>query len=838
MRTAKHLLGAVAVVAALGAAPASAQTPLSYKIRTVSGGKEVITNALIGVPALVNPDGGLLPELTVELLPNGTSGLILEVIALRQIPVQVEAIVPIPGTTRSVALGYDASRSTAPLLVHQSASTAGGDLAYDFTLLGAQTGIAMRGTLSGDGKATSASLAFPDAVPLTGRASSSTAGAVQTVQATAAPSVRGVVTAGLTDGDARKTLSADVTALPSKTTVEIERDAADEIKRVGYTASSVVQSVDVTAEDRRGADLVTHAVAHLRNVPAVATLTRNGSRLDFDAPAATPDWTAEVGLASKRLVALDGREAYVKAMDVAGARSAAFKLAGVRHAAVDTGSPLQVELEHEPKPLHASILKDTLSLEGDVPTPPRKLRVTFDKETKSGTVDAFGQPIGNVKLTGHDDAGIASGATELLLDVGGVPPFLRFGAGNPTPRVGTRKFEEEIEEEIAGDGGGGGSVPPDVINPPPPIQPPVTKQFFVEGWSSAEAAATPEAEPDAAIASAVFRLSSEVNPTSDHDQALLDDADTAGLLLEDTSARFLAFGRIDQLREVRVKTVRDSRTKKAFVAVDSSTSKPVRVGFFRQPTFNGPVEKTTASLPKLPKDLSLDLVTLTQDITSSKTDLHYRADESAPEGLTFTTNAGRRKFMRASLSPLPTTMDLCTDGYGSCLRPVVDRIKTVDDGSESLGTAVTFDASEHVSLDFFDCLEARDGVTLCDEKADAKRAVIANGSLRHFEVGEDVDLVIPNDEEWVWIDTDNHTARAHVELFKRGLSPNLVVDTPSTFKANDRLVGVLLTTKNQRHRAGSITCGSGFDIDFATFIVGELARPLLCNNDPNATIVP
>ena len=536
MRTAKHLLGAVAVVAALGAAPASAQTPMSYKIRTVSGGKEVVTNALIGVPAVVNPDGGLLPELTVELLPNGTSGLILEVIALRQIPVQVEAIVPIPGTTRSVALGYDATRSTAPLLVHQSASTAGGDLAYDFTLLGARKGIAMRGSLTGGGEAISASLAFPDAVPLTGRASSNTAGAVQTVQASAAPSVRGVVTAGLDDQEAHKTLTADVAALPSQATVAIERDAVDEIRRVDYSASSAVTSC---RPDGRGTPLrraVTHAVAHLRNVPSRATLTRSGSRIDFDAPAATPDWSAEVGLAQKRLVELDVREAYVKAIDVAGARSLAFKAAGVKHAAIDTGSPLRVALEHEPEPLHASILKDALSLEGDVLTPPRTLDVTFDKETNTGTIDASGQPIGDVTLTGHDDSGIAAGATELLLDVDGVPSFLRFGAGNPPPRVSTRKFEEEIEEEIPGDGGGGGSVPPDVINPPPPVQPPVTKAFFVEGWSSAEAATTPQAdgsesEPDAAIASALFRLSSERIPTSASDQALLDDDGTAGFLL-------------------------------------------------------------------------------------------------------------------------------------------------------------------------------------------------------------------------------------------------------------------------------------------------------------------
>ena len=77
----------------------------------------------------------------------------------------------------SVALGYDARVGGAPLLVHQTASTAGGDLAYDFTMLGARKGIAIRGSLTGDGEAVTASLAFPDAVPLTGRASSKTAGA-------------------------------------------------------------------------------------------------------------------------------------------------------------------------------------------------------------------------------------------------------------------------------------------------------------------------------------------------------------------------------------------------------------------------------------------------------------------------------------------------------------------------------------------------------------------------------------------------------------------------------------------------------------------------------------
>lgn len=836
MRTATHLLAALAAAAALAAcaaAPAAAQTPLNYKIRTVSGDKQVTTDAVIGVPALVNPDGGLVPALTVELLPNGTSGLILEILALRPVPVLVDVIVPIPNTRQSVTLGYDARVGGAPLLVHQTASAVGDDLAYDFALVGARKGIAMRASLSGDDDATTASLGFPDAVPLTGRVAATQAGPLQTVQATSAPPVRGVLSAAKSAGETRKTLTADITTMPAQTTLEIERDAQDELQRVGYAASSAVKSVDVTAEDRRGDTLVTQAVAHLRNVPPAATLTRNGSRIDFDAPAATPAWTAEVGLAQKRAVALDSRAAYVKAIDADGARSVAFKLAGVTKAAADTGSPLQFELTHEPKPLHVSVLKDTLSLEGDVPTPPRRLRVTFDKETKSGSIDAFGQPIGDVTLTGHDDNGIGAGATELLLDVDGVPPFLRFGAGNPQPRVATRKFEEEITEEVPGDGGGGGSVPPDVVNPPAPVQPPVVKQFFVEGWSSADATAP---KPDAAIGSVLFRLSSETSPKSAHDQALLDDPQASGFLLEDTSARFLAFGRIDALRAARVKTVRDSRTKKAFVAVDSTSGKPARVGFFRQPVFNGAIEATTATLPKLPAGLSLDLVTSVQDITSSRTDLFYRADESVPEGLTFTTNAGKRKLMRAALSPVPKTIDLCVDGFGQCLRPVVDRIKTVDDGSESLGTAITFDASEEVTVDFLDCTEARDPAVLCDEKADAKKAVILNGSLRHFELGEDVDSGL--DEEWIWVDTNDHPAAAHAELFKRGTEANVVVDTSRGFRANDRLVGFGIDPAHQEHRAGSVVCAEPFDIDYRVFVLGEIAQTIFCTDRAGATVVP
>ena len=172
--------------------------------------------------------------------------------------------------------------------------------------------------------------------------------------------------------------------------------------------------------------------------------------------------------------------------------------------------------------------------------------------------------------------------------------------------------------------------------------------------------------------------------------------------------------------------------------------------------------------------------------------------------------------MRAALSPLPTTMDLCIDGFGMCLKPAVDRIKAVDPDSESLGTAITFDAAEPVTVDFFDCTEARDPAVLCDEKADAKKAVIVDGTVRHFEIGEDADLDI-TDEEWIWVDTNNHPAQAHAELFKRGISPNIVVDTPATFRASDRLVGAILVMKNQFHRDGTITCGSGFDIDLAGF---------------------
>jgi len=850
MPTARHLIATLAASAtfvAIAAAPASAQSPLSYKIRavhpTANGGapKEIIVPATMAVPALVDVDG-FLPDLAVELIPAGTSGLILEVVALRPLPVLVEAVVPLPNTSRSVALGYDARESRAPLLAHQSAVTSGADISYDFGFVGATKGIAVLGSLfeGGPGETErrdpiAAALAFPDVAPLSGRASSKQAGAVQTIQASATPSVRGIVKAGKTVGTDVKSVTADISALPTQTTVELERDGAGEVSRVGYRASSVVAKVDLTAEQRVDGKLATQAVAHLQQVPPEATLTRSGSRIEFTAPVITPGWVAEAGLAKGGPVTLDTRDAYVKAVDVAGTRSLAFKAAGVQRAIVDTSNPLKVELLHEPKPLHASIQKDTLSLEGDVTTPPRQLSISFDKTTKAGTIDAFGQPVGDVKLTATDEAGLAGRATHLLLDADGVPPFLRFGFRDTTPQATTRRFEEEITEDIPGEGGGGGTPLP--VEDAPPVQPPVTKEFSVQAFTSAEAAqpiaGQPAPKPDAKIKDVVFQLGSEADPESTVDQALLDDAGSAGFLLEDTLDQFLAFGRIDGLKAVTVKTVRDSRRKRAVVNVDADTLKKVRVGFVRQQGQLQP-EITTASLDTLPTGLSLDFSTLVQDILNTETELHYSADETGGP-LTFTTNAGRRKSLKATLTPLPKTLDLCIDGYGSCLRPVLDRIAKVDPGPATFGTAITFDAASSTQLDLFDCVKARAGVTVCDSEDDAENSIDVNvRNAEHLELGEDIDLEA--DEEWIWVDTDDQTLSGGARLFKRGISPNIGIQMPGAFRARGRLLGLDLFPPRQVHRAvgGTVTCGAGFDIDLVAVVVGEVAKNLFCNDNADS----
>ena len=214
----------------------------------------------------------------------------------------------------------------------------------------------------------------------------------------------------LVDGDTDSGLTAEVTSptgLEELSLRAVELDA-------GRTASDV----------RLALTDVPDTVSFALDAAGAGALTASG-----------PIGVFEAGYASGRELALLDDPAYLRLDEQGDASSVALRLPGFEGLALDLTDDLAIGLTTAPTPLRALANLDGLELDARVLDAPRRLDLALGRD---GAVRIAGSdPISEVLVDAHDDAGIFDGSTDLSLRLADVPSLLEVGVTDGGVSFGT-----------------------------------------------------------------------------------------------------------------------------------------------------------------------------------------------------------------------------------------------------------------------------------------------------------------------------------------------------------------------------------------------------------------
>ncbi len=143
--------------------------------------------------------------------------------------------------------------------------------------------------------------------------------------------------------------------------------------------------------------------------------------------ASGPIGTFEAGYATGgRLVTLDD-PAYLRVLQQGDYSSIALRLPGFEGMDLDMGDSVSLGLTMAATPLHAVVSQDGLDLDATITDAPHQLRLGLGTD---GNIEISGSdPIAEVRLTGHNPAGIAMGATDLALTLTDIPKKITVSVG-------------------------------------------------------------------------------------------------------------------------------------------------------------------------------------------------------------------------------------------------------------------------------------------------------------------------------------------------------------------------------------------------------------------------
>ena len=214
----------------------------------------------------------------------------------------------------------------------------------------------------------------------------------------------------LVDGDSDSGLTAEVTSptgLEQLSLRAVELDA-------GRTASDV----------RLALTDVPDTVSFALDAAGAGALTASGAIGVFEA-----------GYASGRELALLDDPAYLRLDQQGDASSVALRLPGFEGLSLDLTDDLAIGLTTAPTPLRALADLDGLQLDARVLDAPHRLDLALGRD---GAVRIAGsEPISEVLVDAHDDAGIFDGSTDLSLRLVDVPSLLEVGVGDGGVSFGT-----------------------------------------------------------------------------------------------------------------------------------------------------------------------------------------------------------------------------------------------------------------------------------------------------------------------------------------------------------------------------------------------------------------
>jgi hypothetical protein len=193
-------------------------------------------------------------------------------------------------------------------------------------------------------------------------------------------------------------------------------------------------------------------------------------------------------------------------------------------------------------------------------------------------------------------------------------------------------------------------------------------------------------------------------------------------------------------------------------------------------------------------DLAALATTVRAIVPAGTSNITYSASSTTPS-LSFSTNAGSRESMAASLAPVPTALAVCTAADNRCFR-------FPNEAANAGSVLVT--ASSHTTVNLFDCL-----VGPCTNPAKSLRAT----NLFVRKLGFQANTSNTGANGYVSLDTDNTALRGFVELrtgngtFDPRINARFGNTTQTSSLVSENRIGRWSFFGVSQSASGSITCG-------------------------------
>ncbi|MCW2998020.1 MAG: hypothetical protein JWN65_1569 [Solirubrobacterales bacterium] len=417
---------------------------LDYRFETTyvrPGGGTVTrsTPATIGVPAPLNVDDDVLPDLigTITITGSNQVGVKIERAPLENatLPVSVQAV--LNDATRKtlgrghLAFGYDARSDRAPgtftlstpvdTLLKPSGS-------YHFDLTQQQRGNAIAltaglfdGTYAAPVNPTELRLEYgaaPDTAAIDARVGTDLA-ATLTTNRTGPARLAGRVV----DGQRQDRFGASITNLPG--TLGLTARTSGDLHAV-YTASARVAAIRAFFATEEAGATRQKAVVNLDDVPTGITADVAGDHGTITT-AGGPIGVAELGVANGEPRLLTGEPAYINADDDGTVSSTALRVPGLERAAFQLGDAPTVSAKLASTPLFARVHTPTQTITARVQDLPREFGLGLDVAGGHVTYDGHGDGIAKITLAGNGTAPLFGRADRVDAVLRDVPASLDLG---------------------------------------------------------------------------------------------------------------------------------------------------------------------------------------------------------------------------------------------------------------------------------------------------------------------------------------------------------------------------------------------------------------------------
>ncbi|CAN5501861.1 hypothetical protein BH11ACT8_BH11ACT8_28930 [soil metagenome] len=396
-------------------------------------------NAVIGVPQPLDVTGDgradVLANVTLAQLTPSSIVPRLEVARIGDLgsplPLSLQALIDLPGSTDSYRFGYDTRNGDAPESFRADVTVGDGGAVLDVTSEG-DAALAVTGaivpTASGATGEQRFGVTFSQAPASAGLGLDLAGGAAGTQHVAARLHTDEPTVVGLSlvdDSGASEVFTADGTLDSVDGDLALVLDGTpDGGLAADLTSDDGLDSLSLRATDLDAGRTVSDVRLVLTDVPDVVGfgLSADGAG---ELTASAPIGVFEAGYASGRQLLLLDDPAYLRLFQAGDTQSVALRLPGFEGMQLDLGDDLSLGLTMASTPLHALVTTDGRVFDARILDAPHQLNLSLSPE---GSVRVAGSdPIGEVTLNAHDDAGILSGAADLDLRLVDVPSLLSVG---------------------------------------------------------------------------------------------------------------------------------------------------------------------------------------------------------------------------------------------------------------------------------------------------------------------------------------------------------------------------------------------------------------------------